>query len=91
VWGFGWSLGGTAYWGWDFWLALCNQKFASDFLFVLSKVQNPECNVKVQSCVTADYMAQQSEINEKMYAILIDWLIDIESLCPSLLYYLLSS
>lgn len=32
---------------------------------------------EVQSCVPADYMSRQSDINEKMRAILIDWLIEV--------------
>lgn len=34
---------------------------------------------EVQSCVPADYMSRQSDINEKMRAILIDWLIEVHS------------
>lgn len=32
---------------------------------------------EVQSCVPPDYMSRQSDINEKMRAILIDWLIEV--------------
>ncbi|KAH9575882.1 hypothetical protein CY35_01G134400 [Sphagnum magellanicum] len=32
---------------------------------------------EVQSCVPADYMTRQADINEKMRAILIDWLIEV--------------
>ncbi|KAG0559661.1 hypothetical protein KC19_10G121300 [Ceratodon purpureus] len=32
---------------------------------------------EIQSCVPADYMSRQSDINEKMRAILIDWLIEV--------------
>lgn len=32
---------------------------------------------EIQSCVPADYMCRQSDINEKMRAILIDWLIEV--------------
>jgi hypothetical protein len=34
-------------------------------------------NTEVQSCVPADYMTRQADINEKMRAILIDWLIEV--------------
>ncbi|CAK9255858.1 unnamed protein product [Sphagnum jensenii] len=33
--------------------------------------------IEVQSCVPADYMTRQADINEKMRAILIDWLIEV--------------
>jgi hypothetical protein len=32
---------------------------------------------EVQSCVPPNYMTQQADINEKMRAILIDWLIEV--------------
>jgi len=32
---------------------------------------------EVHSCVPADYMSRQSDINEKMRAILFDWLIEV--------------
>jgi hypothetical protein len=32
------------------------------------------------SCVHPDYMSNQGEINKKMRAILIDWLIEVEQL-----------
>jgi len=32
---------------------------------------------EIQSCVPPDYMCRQSDINEKMRAILIDWLIEV--------------
>jgi hypothetical protein len=32
------------------------------------------------SCVRPDYMSSQGDINEKMRAILIDWLIEVEKL-----------
>lgn len=35
---------------------------------------------EVQSCVPADYMSRQADINEKMRAILIDWLIEVISI-----------
>ncbi len=35
----------------------------------------------MQSCVPADYMTRQADINEKMRAILIDWLIEVHSTC----------
>lgn len=41
------------------------------------------------SCVRPDYMSSQEDINEKMRAILIDWLIEVETLAnpePSLSY-----
>ncbi|KAG0567129.1 hypothetical protein KC19_7G112700 [Ceratodon purpureus] len=44
---------------------------------------------EVQSCVPADYMSRQSDINEKMRAILIDWLIEVHlkfKLMPETLY-----
>lgn len=42
---------------------------------------------EVQSCVPADYMSRQADINEKMRAILIDWLIEvISSSCKFLMY-----
>ena len=34
---------------------------------------------EVQSCVPTDYMSRQADINEKMRAILIDWLIEVIS------------
>ncbi|KAL8168319.1 hypothetical protein V2J09_009818 [Rumex salicifolius] len=34
-------------------------------------------NMEASSCVSADYMTQQFDINEKMRAILIDWLIEV--------------
>ncbi|KAJ7565517.1 hypothetical protein O6H91_02G063700 [Diphasiastrum complanatum] len=33
--------------------------------------------IEVQSCVPANYMSKQTDINEKMRAILIDWLIEV--------------
>ncbi|CAK9858325.1 unnamed protein product [Sphagnum jensenii] len=33
--------------------------------------------IEVQSCVPPDYMTRQADINEKMRAILIDWLIEV--------------
>jgi hypothetical protein len=39
---------------------------------------------EVQSCVPADYMSRQSDINEKMRAILVDWLIEV---CATSLYF----
>ncbi|KAI5083984.1 hypothetical protein GOP47_0000153 [Adiantum capillus-veneris] len=44
---------------------------------------------EIQSCVSPDYMARQSDINEKMRAILIDWLIEVHlkfKLMPETLY-----
>lgn len=38
----------------------------------------------MQSCVPADYMTRQADINEKMRAILIDWLIEVHSTCSLL-------
>ena len=41
------------------------------------------------SCVRPDYMSSQEDINEKMRAILIDWLIEVEKPAnpePSLSY-----
>ena len=34
-------------------------------------------NLQVSSCVPPDYMSQQFDINEKMRAILIDWLVEV--------------
>ncbi|KAH7295986.1 hypothetical protein KP509_26G002300 [Ceratopteris richardii] len=44
---------------------------------------------EVNSCVSPDYMARQPDINEKMRAILIDWLIEVHlkfKLMPETLY-----
>lgn len=34
--------------------------------------------MQISSCVSPNYMDHQSDINEKMRAILIDWLIEVE-------------
>jgi hypothetical protein len=38
------------------------------------------------SCVRPVYMSMQEDINEKVRAILIDWLIEVERLALNLLY-----
>lgn len=37
------------------------------------------------SCVSPDYMAQQFDINERMRAILIDWLVEVQVNMASLI------
>lgn len=39
-------------------------------------------------CVHPDYMSTQEDINEKMRAILIDWLIEVELFALNLLYHI---
>jgi hypothetical protein len=40
------------------------------------------------SCVSPDYMALQFDLNEKMRAILIDWLIEVNNSALDLLLYI---
>jgi hypothetical protein len=38
------------------------------------------CFMQAKSCVKSDYMSSQEDINAKMRAILIDWLIEVANI-----------
>lgn len=45
--------------------------------FITASFDKIFCRMQGLSCVSPNYMTQQFDINEKMRAILIDWLIEV--------------
>jgi hypothetical protein len=46
--------------------------------FIIFSVLPMWCFMQAKSCVRPDYMSSQQDINSKMRAILIDWLIEVQ-------------
>lgn len=45
---------------------------------MITKIHNLLLYMQTSGCVCPNYMYSQSDINEKMRAILIDWLIEVD-------------
>ncbi|XP_068639758.1 G2/mitotic-specific cyclin-2-like [Aristolochia californica] len=55
----------------------CDKKNPLDVVEYVEDIYNYYRKTEGLSCVSPNYMSQQSDINEKMRAILIDWLIEV--------------